>query len=143
MFIGEYSHTLDDKNRLSIPVKFRANLAGGCVVTRGLDHCLWIYPKSNFEELAEKISSLPITQKNARSFSRLMLAGATELDLDKSGRVVLPKYLLEYASVNGKVNVNGVYDRIEIWPEDKWKEFKKDMEENSEEVAENLDQLGF
>ncbi len=143
MFIGEYSHTIDEKNRLSVPAKFRARLADGCVVTRGLDHCLWIYPRKNFEILAEKISALPITQKNARSFSRLMLAGASEIELDKSGRIVLPKYLLEYASIKGKINVNGVYDRIEIWPEDKWKEFKKNMEENSEEVAENLDQLGF
>ncbi len=143
MFIGEYSHTIDDKNRLSVPVKFRASLANGCVVTRGLDHCLWVYPKEAFEELAEKISELPITQKNARSFSRLMLAGASELELDKSGRVVLPKYLMEYAEINGKVNVNGVYNRIEIWPEEKWRVFKKEMEDNSEEVAENLDQIGF
>ncbi|OQB06034.1 MAG: cell division protein MraZ [bacterium ADurb.Bin212] len=143
MFIGEHSHTLDDKNRLSIPVKFRASLASGCVVTRGLDHCLWIYPAQSFNQLAEKISELPITQKNARSFSRLMLAGATELEIDKSGRVVLPKYLIEYAGIGSKVSVNGVYDRIEIWPEQKWKEFKKEMEDNSEEVAENLDQLGF
>lgn len=143
MFIGEHSHTIDEKNRLSIPIKFRPVLASGCVVTRGLDHCLWVYPVETFAELAEKISELPITQKNARSFSRLMLAGATEVEIDKSGRIILPKYLMEYADIKNKVNVNGVYDRIEIWPEHKWREFKKGMEDNSEEVAENLDQLGF
>ena len=143
MFIGEYSHTIDDKNRLSVPAKFRAGLADGCVITRGLDRCLWIYPKSDWVEFAKKIADLPITQKNARSFSRLMLAGAVEEELDKNGRIVLPKYLQEYAQITTKVNVNGVYNRIEIWPENAWDEFKKTMEDNSNEIAENLDLIGF
>ena len=141
MFIGEYQHNLDDKNRLSIPAKFRANLAGGCIVTRGLDRCLWIYPLDVWRSFAEKVSKLPITQKDARSFSRLMLAGATDAELDKSGRLVIPKYLLEYAGVKAKVSVNGLYDRIEIWPEESWQEFKKDMEGNSDEIAEKLNEL--
>lgn len=143
MFIGEYSHSVDDKNRISMPSKFRHNLSGGCVITRGLDHCLWVYPKEEFGLLAEKISDLPITQKNARSFSRLMLAGAVEVELDKSGRIVLPKYLLEFAKIKSKISINGVYNRIEIWPEEEWHNFKTEMENNSEDIAENLDIIGF
>lgn len=143
MFLGEYLHSLDEKNRLSIPAKFRANLANGCVVTRGLDGCLWIYPSNEWQVFAEKISALPITQKNARSFSRLMLAGAMECEIDKSGRIILPKYLLEYASIDTKTAINGVYNRIEIWAEDKWQSFKNEMETNSDEIAENLNELGL
>ena len=143
MFIGEYTHSIDEKNRLSIPAKFRSKLAGGCIVTRGLDKCLWIYPLLEWEKLAEKISTLPITQKNARSFSRLMFAGATDASPDKSGRVIIPKYLLDYASIKNKVAVNGIYDRIEIWSSENWDSFKKEMEENSDEVAENLTEIGF
>lgn len=143
MFIGEYSHNLDEKNRLSIPVKFRANLANGCVITRGLDHCLWVYPLDKWQKFAEKLAEMPITQRDARSFSRLMLAGATEVELDKSGRVLLPKYLLEYADIKNKVSVNGLYDRIEIWPAEGWQDFKKGMEENSEDIAEHLNEIGL
>ena len=143
MFIGEYLHNLDEKKRLSIPAKFRASLANGCVITRGLDRCLWVYPKDVWQGFAEKIGSLPITQKDARSFARLMLAGAQECDLDKSGRIVMPKYLQDYANIKNRVAVNGVYDRIEIWPEDKWQEFKKGMEDNSDEIAEHLSEIGL
>ncbi len=143
MFIGEYQHSLDEKNRLSIPVKFRSSLSDGCVITRGLDKCLWIFTKVKWQEFAEKISELPITQKNARSFSRLMLAGAIECEMDKSGRVLVPRYLLDYAGIKSKVAINGLYDRIEIWPELSWQEFKKDMENNSEDIAEQLSELGL
>ncbi len=143
MFIGEYSHSIDDKGRLSVPVKFRAILAAGCVLTRGLDHCLWLYPSDEWQKMAEKIAGLPIVQKNARSFSRLMLAGAMDLKLDKAGRLNLPGYLKEYADINNKVVVAGVYNRLEIWPEESWKEFKKKMEDDSDEIAENLVEIGF
>lgn len=143
MFIGEYTHSIDDKGRLSIPVKFRASLIDGCVITRGLDHCLWVYSMAEWEKLASKIAELPLTQKNARSFSRLMLSGAIDSKLDKTGRVILPAYLKEYAGVKAKVIVAGVYNRIEIWPEENWKNFKKEMEDNSEEIAENLLEIGF
>lgn len=143
MFIGEYSHTIDEKGRLSVPAKFRAKLSEGCVVTRGLDRCLWVYPADEWQKLAEKLSNLPITQKNARSFSRLMLAGAMDLKLDKTGRVNLPSYLKGYAKIDSKVVITGMYNRLEIWPEDSWSEFKKGMEENSEEVAEQIEEMGF
>lgn len=141
MFIGEYSHNLDEKNRLSIPVKFRANLSEGCVLTRGLDHCLWIYPKADWQKFAEKISSLPITQRDARSFSRLMLAGAVDILPDKGGRIILPKYLMDYAEITTRVSVNGLYDRLEIWSEKNWQTFKTEMEKNSDDIAERLHEL--
>ena len=93
MFIGEYQHSIDEKGRVSLPIKFRAKLASGCVVTRGIDKCLWIFSTDEWEKLAEKISQLPITQKDSRNFSRLILAGAVDLNIDKLGRINLPNYL--------------------------------------------------
>lgn len=143
MFIGEYQHSIDEKGRVSLPVKFRARLASGCVVTRGIDKCLWVYPADEWEKLAEKISQLPITQRDSRNFSRLILSGAVDLNIDKLGRVNLPNYLKEYAGIKKKVAVTGMYNRIEIWPEENWNKFKKEMEDSSEEIAENLAGLGF
>ncbi|MFA7244476.1 MAG: division/cell wall cluster transcriptional repressor MraZ [Patescibacteria group bacterium] len=143
MFIGEFTHSIDEKGRLSIPAKFRASLSEGCVVTRGLDHCLWIYSIAEWEKLAGKIAELPLTQKNARSFSRLMLSGATDSKLDRAGRIILPGYLKEYAGIKTKAVVAGVFNRIEVWPEDTWKNFKKEMEDNSDDIAENLSEIGF
>lgn len=143
MFIGEYNHTIDEKGRVSLPVKFRARLASGCVVTRGIDKCLWVYPADEWEKLAEKISQLPITQKDSRNFSRLILAGAVDLTIDKLGRINLPGYLKNYAGISKKVAVTGMYNRIEIWPEEEWNKFKKEMEDNSEAIAENLSEMGF
>jgi len=143
MFIGEYSHSIDDKGRLSLPVKFRGKLASGCVVTRGLDHCLWVYPLEEWDKLAQSLANLPITSKDARSFSRLMLSGAMDLGIDNAGRINLPKYLSDYAGIKSKVVVTGMFNRLEIWPEDGWKEFKKGMEDNSDEIAEKIEELGF
>lgn len=143
MFIGEYSYSIDEKGRISIPVKFRSKLLEGCIVTRGLDRCLWVYSTEEWQKISEQIASLPITQKNARSFSRLMLAGAMDLNLDKAGRINLPGYLKEYSGIKNKVVICGMYNRLEIWPEDSWKEFKKGMEENSEEIAEQIEEMGF
>ena len=143
MFIGEYQHSLDDKGRVSVPVKFRADLANGCVLTRGLDGCLWLYSIDEWQKLADSVSALPITSKNARSFGRFILSGAMDLKIDRAGRINLPKYLADYAGIKSKVTLNGMYNRVEIWAENKWNDFKKGMEENSEEVAENLSELGF
>lgn len=143
MFIGEFSHSLDDKNRLMIPVKFRSQLAEGVVVTRGLDGCLWLYGKAEFQKLAENISKLTITQKNSRDFSRLMLSGAMDLEIDRIGRVILPSYLKDYAGIKDQVVMAGVYNRIEIWPSNVWKGFKAEMEKKGSEIAENLAEIGF
>lgn len=143
MFIGEYSYTIDDKGRLSLPLKYRSKFLSGCVITRGLDHCLWIYTQEEWEKLAEQIGTLPITQQNARSFSRLMLSGAIDLLPDKVGRVNLPSYLKKYAGIKNKVVVAGVYNRLEIWPEESWESFKEGMEKDSDEIAEKLSEIGF
>lgn len=143
MFIGEYSHNLDTKNRLMVPVKFRGQLTDGAVVTRGLDGCLWLFSKSEFERLAENIAELPFTQKNSRDFSRLMLSGAMEVEIDRIGRIVLPGYLKEFAGIKIQIIITGVNNRIEIWPSDRWQEFKGDMEKRGDEIAENLNEIGF
>lgn len=143
MFIGEYQHSVDEKGRLSVPVKFRDALAVGCVLTRGLDGCLWLYPQEGWNKIAGQVSKLPITQKSARSFSRFILSGAMDLKVDKAGRINLPKYLADYAEIKGKVVVIGIDDRLEIWSAEKWENFKTEMEKNSEEVAENLAEIGF
>lgn len=142
MFIGEYSHTIDEKGRLAIPVKFRARLSTGAVVTRGLDNCLFLYPKEEWEEMAKKLSSLPITQANARAFARLMLAGAMDVDIDKQGRVVLPGYLRQYAGLNNAAILAGLYNRVEIWNEAAWRHYQENAEQQSNDIAEHLSALG-
>ncbi len=138
MFIGEFHHTLDEKGRLSIPVKFRADLAQGAVVTRGLDRSLFLYPKSDWEKLAAKISALPLGQADTRAFARLMLAGAMDVDVDKSGRVSVPEYLRQYAGLTKRAVVTGLYDRLEIWDEEAWKEYSAKTEAAGNDIAERL-----
>lgn len=143
MFIGEYNHNLDEKGRMSVPAKFRRDLAGGAVVTRGLDHCLFVYPKAEWEIMAGKLAALPITQKNSRAFARLMLAGAWDVELDGQGRVMLPEYLRQYASIEKHVVVAGLYNRIELWDEDAWQEYKHATEQESDTIAESMGALGI
>ncbi len=142
MFIGEYSHNLDEKGRLSIPKKFRADLSPGAVVTRGFDTCLFLYTKSEWAKLAEKLSVLSFAQANNRAFSRLMLAGAMDLEIDKQGRVVLPDYLRKYAGLTKSVVVAGLYSRLELWDEATWSAYKKKTESQSNEIAEQMASLG-
>src|SRR3989344_3570508 len=141
MFIGEFTHNLDDKGRLAIPVKFRRDLTKGAVVTRGLDNCLFLYTKNEWEKLAEKLATLPISQANSRAFARLMLAGAMDVDVDKQGRIVLPEYLRQFAGLSKNVIVAGLYSRVEIWDESKWQAYKKQTENNSNEIAEKMAEL--
>lgn len=142
MFIGEYHHSVDEKGRMAVPAKFRAKLKQGAVVTKGLDNCLVIYPRAEWEALAEKLSSLPISQANTRAFSRLMLAGAMDIELDKQGRMVIPEYLRSYAEVEKKVVVAGLYNRLEVWDEAKWEAYRSETEDASNEIAEQLGELG-
>lgn len=142
MFIGEYSHNLDDKGRLAVPAKFRRELVKGAVVTRGLDNCLFLYTKKEWEKLAEKLAALPISQSNSRAFARLMLAGAMDVELDKQGRVVLPEYLRTFAGLKKNTVIAGLYNRVEIWDETKWSVYKQQTETNSNEIAEKMAELG-
>ena len=143
MFIGEYSHSIDEKNRLAIPAKFRDILKKGAVVTKGLDRCLFLYTKESWKELATKLAKLPISQANTRAFSRLMLAGAMDVELDKQGRIVLPDYLKEYGLLKKKVVITGLMNRLEIWDEGEWEKYKANTEKASEEISEALGELAI
>ncbi len=143
MFIGEFQHNLDVKGRMAIPVKFRQKLTGGAIITRGLDHCLFVFTNNDWEVLAQKLIALPLSQANSRAFVRLMLAGATDVELDKQGRILIPDYLREYASFKKQVIVAGLYNRIEIWDNEIWKQYKSKTESASDEIAEKLSELGI
>lgn len=142
MFIGEYHYTIDEKGRLAVPARFRANLVEGAVVTRGIDRCLFLYTKAEWAKLAEKLVSLPISQAKSRAFSRLMLAGAMDVDIGKQGRFIIPDYLRAYAGITKKVVIAGLYSRLEIWDEGEWEKYKKDSEKESAGIAEALGELG-
>lgn len=142
MFLGEYQHTIDEKGRMAVPVKFRHDVSGGAVVTRGIDTCLFLFPKTEWEKLAGKIANLPLAQANSRAFSRLMLAGAMDVELDAQGRVILPDYLRVYAGVKKNVVVAGLYNRIEIWDAATWMTYKRATEKGSDKIAEQLGALG-
>lgn len=142
MFIGEYSYSIDDKGRLAMPAKFRVALKKGAVITRGLDNCLFVYTRTEWDALAKQLSSLPISQANTRAFSRLMLAGAMDVTLDGQGRVMLPEYLMQFAGLKKKTVVAGLYNRLEIWDEEKWNAYKQQTEKNSTDIAEKLGELG-
>jgi len=142
MFIGEFHHTIDQKGRLFIPVKFRQKLSRGAVVTRGLDNCLFLYPVEEWKKLADKLVKLPISKANTRAFSRLMLAGAMNVQIDKQGRIILPDYLRKYASLKKKVVIAGLFNRLEIWDEESWEKYKSNTEKSSSDIAEALGELG-
>ncbi len=141
MFIGEYQHNLDEKGRLAIPAKFRAKLVKGAVVTKGLDNCLFLYTAAEWEKLATKLANLTISKANTRAFSRLMLAGAMDVQLDKQGRIILPEYLRKFGNLKKKAILAGLYSRLEIWDEDNWNKYKKGTEKQSTDIAEALEGL--
>ncbi len=143
MFMGEFEHTVDDKGRLAIPFKIRGKFADGLVVTRGLDGCLFVFTTAEWTVLAEKIAKLPFTQRNARSFQRVMFSGATECQLDSQGRFLLPSFLRSYAGIDGETVIIGVSTRLEIWAKDRWREVKAKVEEESDSIAEQLADLGI
>lgn len=142
MFIGEYKYSIDDKKRLAIPPKFRQVLGKKAVITKGLDQCLFLYSAKEWEAQAEKISKMPWTQADARGFARVMLAGAMEANIDNLGRILVPDYLKDFAGLGKKVVVVGVYNRVEIWDESKWKEYNEKTESVVGDIAEKLKELG-
>ena len=143
MFSGEYTYSIDEKKRLSIPVKFRSLLGKKAVITRGLDQCLFLYPAGEWQKVAKKISHLPLAQADARSFARLMLGGAMEVSFDSLGRILIPDYLKKYASLKKKVIFVGLYDRVEIWDEEGFEANKKKTEMAAGDIAERLKDLGI
>lgn len=143
MFIGEYTISMDAKGRIAVPAKFRALLnEASAVITRGLDQSLFIYPKQEWEAIASKLAALPLHKANSRALSRLMLAGAFDVDLDRQGRMMIPEYLRKFANLSKKIVAAGLYNRIEIWDEQAWIVYKATTEKESNAIAEGLGELG-
>jgi MraZ protein len=142
MFSGEYEHTVDEKGRLIIPAKFRAGLAEGLFVTRGLDGCLFVFPPSAWRVLSEKVANLPLSQASARLFSRMIYSGI-ECKLDRQGRILLSPALREHADIESEVVITGVNSRLEIWSKKRWQEQTTRMEEESGSMAEQLASTGI
>jgi len=128
MFLGEFKHTVDSKGRLTIPAKFRPQLAAGVVITRGIDRCLFLFSMAEWEKLSQQVSQLPITQQEAREFRRLIFSGASDVVPDKQGRILIPSYLREYANLDSEVVIVGNNTYIEIWNAEAWQEAKANIE---------------
>ena len=141
MFMGEYKHTVDAKGRLIVPSKFREQLGDEFVVTKGLDGCLFVYENTEWKVLEEKLHTLPLTNANARKFSRFFLAGATSCEVDKQGRILLPQILRDFAGIEKEAVLVGVGSRIEIWSRERWLE--ANSYDDMEEIAENMEGLGI
>lgn len=142
MLIGEYKHTLDPKKRLSLPSKWRGELGASLVVTRGLDNCLFVYPLPEWQKITDKIGELPLGTADTRSFNRFFLSGAVEVEVDSVGRILVPDFLKEFAHLDTKVVLAGIHNRIEIWDENKWTEYKTQIEAEADSLAEKLGQIG-
>lgn len=143
MFMGEYNHTVDPKGRLIIPSKFRELLGDEFVVTRGLDGCLFVFPMEEWNDFAEKLRKLPLTDKNARAFSRFLTAGAATCEFDKQGRILLPATLRKFAGIDKEVVLAGLSNRIEIWSQEKWDENNDFENMDMDAVAGQLLSLGL
>ncbi len=143
MLIGEYLHTLDDKKRLSLPAKFRKEVGRQVVVTRGLDGCLFMFPRKSWEAIAKKVSALPVGGSDTRGMSRFLLAGAVEVEVDSGGRILVPEYLKEFAQLKSRVILAGVSDRVEIWNDKVWDEYKRRIEKGADQMAQTLGDLGI
>lgn len=141
MFLGRYAHTLDAKGRLAIPARFREELAGGVVLTRGIDRCLALYPMSSWIPLAEKVNALPITDPDARAFRRMVFAEAVNLELDGQGRILVPPELRQYAGLDREAYVVGVHSSIEIWNPVRWQEQLAAIDEGGVAIAQRLASL--
>ncbi|MDE1924775.1 MAG: division/cell wall cluster transcriptional repressor MraZ [Patescibacteria group bacterium] len=143
MLIGEYLHTLDSKKRLSLPAKFRKEVGKRVVVTRGLDACLFMFPEKTWKSIAEKLEKLPFGQSDTRGMSRFLLAGAVETEVDGAGRILIPDYLKDFADLRSRVVLAGVSDRVEIWNEKTWEEYKRRIEKGADQMAQTLGELGI
>jgi MraZ protein len=143
MLIGEYKHTLDPKKRLSLPSKWRKELGSTLIVTRGLDNCLFVYPQTEWEKITEKIGKLPLGSADTRSFNRFFLSGAVEVEVDTVGRILVPDFLKDFAKLESKVVLAGIHDRVEIWDDNRWTEYKARIEMQADSLAEKLADIGI
>ena len=140
MFMGEYNHTVDTKGRLIIPSKFRDLLGDEFIVTKGLDGCLFVFPKNEWQIIEEKLRGLPLTNKNARKFTRFLVAGATTCELDKQGRILLPQVLRDFAGLEKDVVLAGNINRIEIWSKENW---TQNSDYSVDDIAEQMEDFGL
>lgn len=138
MFMGEYRHSIDDKGRIIIPTKFRDHLGSSFIITRGLDQCLFAYPRSEWTQLERKLKSLPFTKADARAFTRFFFSGASEVDLDKQGRIRIPSNLRHFAKLSKECVIIGVSTRVEIWCKELWEQYSSESEEAFNKIAESL-----
>ena len=143
MLIGQYEHTIDAKKRLALPAKFRGELGDKIIITRGIEGCLAVYTEVEWKVMADKLSTLTISQSEARSFTRMILAGAMEVSLDKLGRILVPDYLKEYAGLKKNVVVCGLSNRLEIWDAEKLEAYKIEAEKGVDEIVSKLGGLGI
>lgn len=143
MLIGEYTHTVDDKNRLSLPAKFRQEMGKKVVLTPGLDNCLFVFTIKEWEKISSRLAESSMLQADTRSFNRFLFGGATEAEVDSIGRILIPDFLRERASLKTKVTVIGVQNRVEIWNEKAWTDYKKVVEKQADALAEKLGQVGM
>lgn len=138
MFMGEHHHSIDDKGRLIIPAKFREELKERFIITRGIENCLFVYPEENWQKIVTKLESLPFTKKDARSFIRFFLSGATVAEFDKQGRINITSPLINYAGIKKDCVVIGTGDRLEIWSQEAWNAYFDSAKDNMSDIAENL-----
>ncbi|MDD2446976.1 MAG: division/cell wall cluster transcriptional repressor MraZ [Tissierellia bacterium] len=143
MFIGEHQHSIDDKGRLIIPSKFREDLGYEFIMTKGLDNCLFVYPKNEWLIIEEKLKSLPLTNRDARAFIRFFFAGASECTLDKQGRVLVPVNLREHSKLEKETVIIGVSTRMEIWSKEEWDAYNSDDNLSYDSIAEKMAELGI
>ncbi len=138
MLMGEFHHNIDEKRRIIMPSKLREELGNTIIITRGLEECLFIYSKEEWSQIVTKLKTLPFTKKDARSFTRVFLSGATETEFDKQGRIKLPLPLTEYATLLKECVIIGVNDRVEIWSKDNWNAFMNKSKEELSDLADHL-----
>ena len=142
MLIGEYRHTIDDKKRVAIPAKFRKEIGKSVVITNGLDNCLFLYTMKEWEGVASKLGGLAMGAADSRGFNRFMLAGAVDTEVDELGRVLIPDFLREFACLKTKVVITGVHNRLEIWDDKRWTDYKARVASQADRLAEKLGEIG-
>ena len=143
VFIGEYQHNADDKGRLTMPSKFREALGESFILTKGMDKCLFIFPRDEWSTFEEKLKTLPISSKDARAFTRFFFAGAAECELDKQGRIMVPSNLRHYAGISKETYIIGVSSRLEIWSKENWEDYNEDDDLSYDAIAEKMSMLGI
>lgn len=143
MLIGEYKHSLDEKRRMALPAKFRKSLGKKIIITRGLDSCLFIFSQVEWRSVVEKFNQLSMGQADSRAFARYFFAGASELEVDQLGRVLVPAELALHAGLTSKVVLIGVNDRCEVWNETSWSTYRAGVEKEADRVAETLGEIGI